>query len=148
MEKKFTIGVFGFIFNVKREVLLCHRRDYDLWNPPGGQLENGESPWQGVVRELKEETGLDVIVERLTGVYSKLEKNDIVFAFLCKEVGGKITLNDEADEIKYFPVDKLPYHISPKQVERLTDLLENKEITLRVQDSVSSVELFKLKKLK
>jgi len=51
---KFTIGVFAVIFNKKKEILLCHRRDYDLWNLPGGGVEKGESPWQAVARETKE----------------------------------------------------------------------------------------------
>jgi len=48
----FKIGVFAIIFNEKKEVLLCHRRDYDLWNLPGGGLEENESPWDGIIREI------------------------------------------------------------------------------------------------
>ncbi|MFA5994556.1 MAG: NUDIX domain-containing protein, partial [Parcubacteria group bacterium] len=71
MKQAFTIGVFGIIRDEKNRVLLVLRQDYDLWNLPGGGLEKGESPWQGVVREVKEETGLDVEVVRLAGIYSK-----------------------------------------------------------------------------
>lgn len=59
----FKIGVFGIIIDEQNRVLLCHRRDYDLWNLPGGGLEKNEAPWEGVVREVKEETGLRVKVE-------------------------------------------------------------------------------------
>ena len=51
---KFTIGVFGIILDEQSKILLVHRTDYDLWNLPGGRLESGESPWEGVVREIKE----------------------------------------------------------------------------------------------
>ena len=44
MKPQFTIGVFGIIFDEQKRVLLVHRRDYDLWNLPGGVLENAESP--------------------------------------------------------------------------------------------------------
>jgi len=44
----FTIGVFAIILDESRRVLLCHRRDFDLWNLPGGGLERGESPQDGV----------------------------------------------------------------------------------------------------
>jgi len=49
----FSIGVFGIIFDVEGRVLLCHRRDYDLWNLPGGGLETGEAPWEGLIREVR-----------------------------------------------------------------------------------------------
>ena len=98
----FTIGVFAAIFDEKNRILFCHRTDYDLWNLPGDVLEHGETPWDCIIREVKEETGLDAKIERLTGIYSKPNKNEIVFQFVCTVVGGKITLNNEADKIKYF----------------------------------------------
>jgi len=54
----------------------------------GGGVEEGESPWEAVVREVKEEVGLDVMVTCLTGVYSKPQKNEVVFSFLCEVVSG------------------------------------------------------------
>src|ERR1700690_798181 len=117
MKAQFTIGVFGMIFDERGRVLLCHRKDHDLWNLPGGALESGEAPWDGVKREVKEETGLIVDVSKLTGVYSKPDKDDIVLSFLCTRTGGEITLNDEADKIEYFEIDKLPSNTVPKQVE-------------------------------
>ena len=98
-KPRFTIGVFAILLDESRRVLLCHRRDFDLWNLPGGGLETGESPWTGVVREVREEAGLDVTVERLVGVYSKPESGEIVFSFLCRVVGGALTLTAEADQI-------------------------------------------------
>lgn len=55
----FTIGVFAIIIDSQERVLFCHRRDYDFWNLPGGGVESGESPWDALVREIKEETGLE-----------------------------------------------------------------------------------------
>jgi len=143
----FTIGIFGMIFNENNQVLLCHRRDYDLWNLPGGGLDAGESPWDGVIREVKEETGLDVKA-KLVGIYSKPEKNEIVFSFVCEVIGGEIVLNDEADRIEYFSINELPLNVSPKQVERIMDVNENKgEVILKVQTGKSSIELINEGKL-
>lgn len=47
-------------------------------------MESGEAPWEAVIREIKEETGLDASVDRLIGVYAKEGKDDLVFLFLCK----------------------------------------------------------------
>ena len=101
MKPTFTIGVFAIIHDDDRRVLLCHRRDHDLWNLPDGALEHGEAPWDGVIREVKEETGLEVEVSGLAGVYSKPEADDLVFSFLCRRVGGEIALSDEADRIEF-----------------------------------------------
>lgn len=148
MKSKFTIGVFGIIFDKQDRVLLCHRRDHDLWNLPGGALESGEAPWDGVKREVKEETGLDVEITKLTGVYSKLGKDDMVFSFVCKITSGQITLNDEADQIEYFEVGKLPANTVPKQVERIKDFLATpNEVTLKIQTGKSTIELLKEGKL-
>ena len=141
MKAQFTIGIFGVIFDKQRRVLLCHRRDYDLWNLPGGALETGESPWDGVKREIKEETGLDAEIVSLAGVYSKPDKNEIVLSFVCKIIGGENTLNDEADKIEYFYVDKLPSNTSQKQVERIKDVIANPDKTIyKVQTGKSSIE--------
>ncbi|MDP2656414.1 MAG: NUDIX hydrolase [bacterium] len=122
MKPTFTIGVFGIIRDDQDRVLLVLRNDYDLWNLPGGGLEKGESPWEGVIREVKEETGLDIQVTRLAGVYSKTDKDEIVFSFECKVAGGQITLNDEVKDIQYFALGDIPKNTSPKQVERIKDL--------------------------
>ena len=53
----FTIGVFGIITDERDRVLLCHRRDFDLWNLPGGRVEAGESPWSALVREKVQTEG-------------------------------------------------------------------------------------------
>ena len=134
----FTVGAFGVIFDKENRVLLCHRRDMDLWDIPGGMVELGESPWEGVVREVKEEVGLDVEIVRLVGVYSKKKKNDVIFSFLCKIRGGVISLTDEADEIAYFSVNDLPKNVSPKHVERIMDATQDvSHVFLKIQSDMS-----------
>ncbi len=49
----FTLGAFAVIFDQNDRVLLCHRTDCDLWNLPGGKLEENELPTDAVVREVK-----------------------------------------------------------------------------------------------
>ncbi|MFA6271637.1 MAG: NUDIX hydrolase [Patescibacteria group bacterium] len=144
----FTIGAFGIIVDEKKRVLLCHRRDYDLWNLPGGKVEANETPWDAVIREIKEETGLDAKITHLAGVYSKPDKNEIVFSFICEITGGEITLTDEADIIEYFSADQIPKNTSPKQVERIKDYFADQFKThYKVQTGASSIDLAKAGKL-
>jgi ADP-ribose pyrophosphatase YjhB (NUDIX family) len=148
MKQTFTIGVFGIIRDEQNRVLLVLRNDYDLWNLPGGGLEKGESPWQGVIREVKEETGLSVEATRLAGVYSKPDVDEIVFSFECKIIDGELTLNEEAKDLKYFSLQEIPKNTPPKQVERIKDLFESEDGTImKIQTGKSSIELIKEGKL-
>ncbi|MCK5211729.1 NUDIX hydrolase [Candidatus Parcubacteria bacterium] len=144
----FTIGVFAAIFDDENRILFCHRTDYDLWNLPGGALEKKEAPWVGVIREVKEETGLDVEVMDLTHISNNPIKDDIVFLFICKIIGGKITLNDEADKIKYFAFGEIPRNTVPKHVLRLKDILEKPhKLITKTLTGKSGIELIKEGKL-
>jgi ADP-ribose pyrophosphatase YjhB (NUDIX family) len=120
----FTIGAFAIIFDDAGHVLLCHRRDMDLWTLPGGGMESGELPTDAAIREVKEETGLDVTIRRLVGVYGKPDRDDLVFAFVCEVTGGQLSETDESDTCRYFALDDIPLNTSPKQVERVYDALK------------------------
>ncbi len=117
----FSVGACAVILDAAGRVLLCHRRDMDVWNLPGGVVESRELPTEAAVRETKEETGLDVAVDRLVGVYGKTSKDELVFAFLCRIIGGELRKTDEADSLGFYDPDELPRRISPKQVERVRD---------------------------
>jgi ADP-ribose pyrophosphatase YjhB (NUDIX family) len=98
---------------------------------------------------VKEETGLNVEIIRLAGIYSKPDKDEIVFSFECKIISGAITLNEEAKDIQYFLFDAFPKNTAPKQVERIKDLLESASdtVVMKVQTGKSTVELIKEGKL-
>lgn len=135
----FTIGAFAIIFDSEGRVLLSHRRDMDLWNLPGGRVESGELPTEAVIRETKEETGLDVLVEKLVGVYGKRKVDELVFAFRCSVVGGALDTTAEADRHAFFPIEALPKNTIPKHVERILDALEDEKAPLfKRQNQMSS----------
>src|SRR5437773_5294482 len=77
----FRVGVSALIFNENQEVLLALRRDIDWWNLPGGGMEIGETVTETLIREVLEETGLEVAVDDLVGVYSKPQKREVVLSF-------------------------------------------------------------------
>jgi ADP-ribose pyrophosphatase YjhB (NUDIX family) len=133
-------GAFGVIFDDERRVLLCHRRDMDAWNLPGGLVEDGESPWDAVVREVREEVCLDTEVRRLTGLYWKPETSELVFNFECVVIRGRPGTSDEADDVRYFAFGELPPNTAPKQVERISDALAGPSWTvLKVQSGGPSM---------
>jgi 8-oxo-dGTP diphosphatase len=126
----FAIGAFAIIFNDDGEVLLCHRRDMDAWNLPGGGLEHGELPDEGVIREVCEETGLKVVVDRLVGVYGKPGRSDLVFAFVCRVIGGLLCETEESDDCKFFAPEDLPSNTLLKHAERIWDALHGEKQTI------------------
>jgi 8-oxo-dGTP diphosphatase len=118
----FRIGVYAVIFDRGR-VLLAHRRDIDWWNLPGGGREPDETVEEAMRREVREETGLDVLVERLIGVYSKPQKQEVVLTFRCSVVGGMLSATEESRECRFFSPDALPLNTLPKHRQRVEDAL-------------------------
>jgi 8-oxo-dGTP diphosphatase len=135
-------GAFGIIFDDQRRVLLCHRRDIDAWNLPGGGVEDGEAPWDAAIREIREEVGLTAEVERLVGLYWKPDNGELVFAFACRVVSGTAGLSDETDEVGYFALDALPPNTGPKHRERIRDASAGGPAVLRVQTGPGMRDLF------
>ena len=95
-----ALGAFALLYDGEGRILLCHRRDADVWNLPGGQVERGETPWQAAIRETREETGLEASVRRLTFVDYRPERDELVFTFACEGTGGALTLNEEVDQLR------------------------------------------------
>ncbi len=121
----FRIGVNALIFDSEGRILLGHRRDINWWNLPGGGMEAGETVDEAVRREVYEETGLEVKVEQLVGVYSKPQKQEVVLTFLCHPIGGTLRATEEARENRYFAPGSLPHNILPKHRQRIEDAILN-----------------------
>jgi 8-oxo-dGTP diphosphatase len=136
---QFRVAVSALLFDECR-VLLAHRRDIDWWNLPGGGMELGETVEEAVKREVLEETGLEVEVEQLVGVYSKPQKREVVLTFRCRKVGGVLTETEESRECRYFIPDNLPVNTLPKHRQRIQDALLGQERAVLRNQLTSSEE--------
>lgn len=81
----------------------------DFWNLPCGFLENDETVEEGALREVKEETGLDVELGELFVVYSLTKSNQIYLIFLAQARNTNFSLNEESIEIKFFAKEEIPW---------------------------------------
>jgi 8-oxo-dGTP diphosphatase len=117
------VGVFATVVDDAGHVLLGRRRDGDFWGQPGGAWESGETPWDGAIREVREETGLEVAVERLAGVYSWPATDELIFSFVCRVVGGALATSDETSAVRFFPPDALPANTFIEHAGRIRDAL-------------------------
>lgn len=104
----------GAIFKGKK-ILLVKERSDNLWTLPGGWIDVNESPSQAVAREVLEESGYEVTVKKLIGLYDSNKQPDQLqwphvykCFFLCDCIGGSPKINLEICEIDFFTEDKLP----------------------------------------
>lgn len=96
------------------EVLLLLRTSPRAWELPGGNLETGEDPAAGAIRETHEETGLRVGVVRLVGWYNRTGfRPHVSPVYACRVQGGALRSNFESVRLAWFPVDDLPRGLFP-----------------------------------
>jgi len=90
------------------------RSDLMGWELPGGTVEPGEALEEAVVREVREETGVEVVVERHVGDYVRTGfRPHTARVYVCRPVGGLAALGDETLHAGYFPADELPEELFP-----------------------------------
>ena len=111
------VGVGAFILNENNELLLQKRAvpaEKDHWCIPGGRLEMFELLEHAVIREVKEETDLDISVLTLMGICDHIIKEEnahwVAAEYLCKIEKGepKIMEPDKASDLKWFKLEELP----------------------------------------
>ena len=120
-----VVAVTGFVEDADGHVLLV-RVATRGWEMPGGQVELGEDPADALVREIEEETGIGVEVERLRGVYSKLSEPEmLLLLFSCRYLGGEPRPCTETPEVGWFAPDEARRLVAaPPSARRLQDALE------------------------
>ncbi len=115
----------------ENEVLLIKRSIPPLvgyWHLPGGLLRRNERLKDCAARKAKEETGLDVTVDRMIGVYDDPNNNparhDVMISFLCSKRGGRLRGSWQGRELSYFPIHALPRRVGFAVREEIRDLIQ------------------------
>ncbi len=119
-----SIAVSQAVILSEQRVLLAVRRDLRGWELPGGHLKPGESSEAGLIREVREETGHDVAIERYVGEYVRTGFRPYsASVFNCRITGGALRPSFETPVVRWFDLDALPDTLFPWFREPLADAL-------------------------
>lgn len=129
-------GVAGIVSNTRGKILLHRRPSADGWAPPSGAMEPGEDVRFTLKRELREETRLEVDIERFVGIYSDPQyqivhhpdrgrAHFVTSLFLCSVGDGRLDGSSEGTAWGWFAPKKWPTPLLPYAERWLTDALAN-----------------------
>ena len=131
----------ALIQNEAREYLLVrHAYDSRWYSAPGGGVEAGESPQTAVIRELREELGVQIIVKYLVGMYEVDwgSRTTLVYLFACEIVDGNIRINqpEEIESFAWFTPAQMPEHTNPLGRYLIEDVIgESRGVTRSIKIS-------------
>ncbi|HJQ58724.1 MAG TPA: NUDIX hydrolase [Vineibacter sp.] len=128
------VDVRGAVFRNGRILLVREASDNGRWTLPGGWADVNQSPSESVVREVREEAGVEVVVRKLAAVYDR-ERHPhrppypfhiYKLFFVCDIVGGEPRPGPETEAVEFFAPDKVPSDLSvsrvlPQQISRMFD---------------------------
>src|SRR4051794_16669236 len=130
-----SVSVAGVVLDESGRVLVIQRRDNGRWEPPGGILERNETFEEGVAREVAEETGVTVEVERLSGVYKNMTRGIVALVYRCRTVAGIAGATTESIAVDWLTPEQVVERMIPAYAIRVLDALAT-EPASRAHDGV------------
>jgi 8-oxo-dGTP pyrophosphatase MutT (NUDIX family) len=110
------------------QVLIIQRADNDQWEIPGGIVGLDEELHAALLREIQEETGLQVRVGRLTGVYKNMSLGIVALVFECEPAGGQLQTSEESTDVRWIDPRQLPELVGDRIRVRIEDALVNDRV--------------------
>ena len=137
-----VVGSSAVVVDNGGRVLLQRRRDSGNWALPGGRMDIGEPFAHSVIREVREETGFDVQIDRIVGIYSDPGhvfayadgevRQEFNICLACTITGGALTVSDESTAVDFFAFEDLDGMRMHESIRiRLRDYLDDKPPILR-----------------
>lgn len=134
-----SVSVAAAIFDESGDkVLLIKRRDNGHWEPPGGVLELDETIEDGLRREVREETGAEIEVGPLTGVYKNMSRGIVALVFRASAGEVPTSFTAEATAIEWKPVEAVEGLVVPAYAIRILDAADrDSETHIRSHDGAN-----------
>ena len=136
MSYRHSVSVAAVVVREDGRVLAIRRADNGQWQIPGGVLELEETIEAGLAREVREETGLEVKVIGLTGIYKHVGLGVVALVFRCVPDGGQETLSDETAEIGWLSAAGVQELMPAVFAIRVQDALGEGQPWLRAHDGI------------
>lgn len=134
-----SVSVGAAVVRDDQRVLAIKRQDNGAWVQPGGVVELDEGPCDAVIREVLEETGVEVEPERLTGVYKNMNRGVVSLVFLCRPTGGTAHRTDEASEVAWLSLAEVRERMEEAFAIRLIDAFSQDGPFVRVHDGTKLI---------
>ena len=139
------LGVGVIIVDKEGRILLEKRSDNGMWGIPGGAIEPGESVINAVIREVKEDTNLDIEIDGLLGIYSEPSDGRIVtysdngdvrhlvdVVFTAVMILLQMKKSNKSLDLKFYQPDLIPSSIVPPAIQPICDYTaNNKKFVIR-----------------
>lgn len=120
---KYSHGAFNVVI-CNQKVLLVKRRDFPLWDLPGGVVESDELPSEAAIREMYEETGYEVQIDYEFARYVDKTRNDCQHLFKSHIINGELKRTTlETRDLRWFSLNRLPLLIIPNRKRQIRDAL-------------------------
>lgn len=139
MSKTIVKSVLGVVY-LEDKIVLTRRRDIPVWVFPGGGIDDGETPEEAIIREVKEETGFDAVIEKKIARYSSTSSFiHPVYLYKLKVIRKTQSSFDdkEVKGVKAFDRGSLPKDLVPFYKEWLEDMEKETEYYEKVVTSIT-----------
>jgi 8-oxo-dGTP diphosphatase len=123
MEYTHLVSVAAMVHDGNGKILLVNS-PWRGWEYPGGLIEPGETFEQALRREIQEEAGVEVEMERFVGICKNVEKNIVNIDFVCRYVSGELTTTEESTEVMWVtPEEAMEMITFPLTKKRLINMV-------------------------
>ena len=126
MEHDHFVSAAGLVWNDQGQILLVNS-PLRGWEYPGGMIEAGETIQAGLLREIREESGVTAEIVAFAGVSKNLSRDIVNLDFICRYTGGELTTSPESTQVRWAtPAEALALVTLPVTLERLRNMLSGR----------------------
>ena len=143
MSNSHKVSVAALVTNDEGKILLVNS-PWRGWEYPGGLIESGETFEKALRREIREESGVEVEIERFVGICKNVEKDIVNIDFVCRYVGGDLTTSDESTEVGWFTpqeaFERITFPLTRKRLENMLSMDKNAQFFGFIREPFTVVE--------